>query len=325
MRLFLTSLVLVSLTALAAHAGQPDLGFRPSDEEGFYTFDTGFLRGTVRLNGRSQGITELVHAASGTELASGGRLPGLFSYYRVFSAKARYGNAARDWPTTTEILPDGALRVFWPAGGEHPLEMTAVHRWTRPDTLDVETTVKPLEDVPAFEVFVSSYYREAFLARVYVTPAGQPEASPRFVPADRNAASKGGYVMFPRDERALNMILDGRWKIPPNPVDWDLVRWLAAPLAVRQDPASGMTAVMMAPLEDCFAISSPYNPASPDARGYRSLYLSLFGRDVKAGESVRARCRLVVRQNLTDEQVVELYEAYLREAKSPLPHRTTSR
>lgn len=304
-------LTVLGTTSLVA--APPDLTFKPADEEGFYTFNTGVLRGKIRLNGKSQGITEVVHAASGRSLAAGGRLPGLVSYYRIFSGNTRFGNAARDWPTETKVLPDGALEVFWPGGEGHPLEITAVHRWTRPDTLDVTTTVKPLEDMPAFEVFLSSYYEKTFRARVYVKPAEDAAAGPRFVPVDRTPESKGGYVMFPRDQAALDLILDGRWKVPPSPVDWDQVRWLAAPLAMRRDATSGLLAVMMARGEDCFAIASPYNPATPDAGGYRSLYLSFFGQDLKAGETAEARCRLVVAQDLSDEQAVKLYEAYVHE------------
>jgi hypothetical protein len=309
-------LVLMTATAAtSATADPPNLAFEPAEQEGFYRFDTGVLRGQIRLNGRSQGITELVHVPSGESMASGGRLPGLFSYYRVLSTNARYGKAVRDWPTKTGILPDGALEVFWRAAEEHPLEITAVHRWSRPDTLDVVTAAKSLKDMPQFEVFISAYYEKPFRARVYVTPPDDALAGPRFVPIDRTPESKGGYVMVPRDERALALIRDGRWTYPPNPVDWDVIRWLAAPLVMRRDETSGLTALMMCPAEDCFAVSSPWNPASPDAGGYRSLYLSLFGRDLKAGETARARCRLVVAQGLSDEQVVELYEEYVKDQR----------
>jgi hypothetical protein len=71
---------------------------------------------------------------------------------------------------------------------------------------------------------------------------------------------------------------------------------------------------MMSRPGDCFAVSSPWNPASPKAGGYRSLYLSLFGRDLKAGQAAEARCRLIIRRDLSDEQAVRRYEAYLKEA-----------
>jgi hypothetical protein len=307
------TLVMAPAAVTPVCADSADLAFKPASETGFFRFDTGVLQGRVRLNGSSQGITELVHVPSGVAVACGGRLPGLFSYYRVFSTNTRYGDAARDWPTRTKVLPDGALEVFWPAGEAHPLEMTAVYRFRRPDTLDVTTSVRPLQDMPALEIFLSNYYEEGFRASVLVKPDGEPVVRPRFVRADRKPDSQGGYVTFPRDEQALRTILDGRWKIPPSPVDWDVVRWLAAPLAMRRDAASGVVALMMSPPDDCFAISSPYNPSTPEAGGYRSLYLSFFGRDVPAGQTARARCRLVVRQDLSDEQAVERYEEYLKE------------
>ncbi|MHC4405311.1 MAG: hypothetical protein ACYTG0_37165 [Planctomycetota bacterium] len=315
-RLGFLLLPLVPFAFTAAAAEIPDMAFKPAGEKGFYTFDTGVLRGRVRLNGRSQGITELVHVPSGVEVASGGRLPGLISHYRVFSAGVRYGKAARDWPTVTKVLDDGALEVFWPSGEEHPLEMTAVYRFRRPNTLDVETAVTPQRDMPAFEVFVSSYFGQGFRARVSVALESAAGAAPRFVPVDRKPDSRGGYVTFPRDGRALEIIRDGRWGIPPNPVDWDVVRWLSPPIAVRRDEPSGVTALLTASPNECFAISSPYNPPSPDAGGYRSVYLSLFGRDLDAGQTARAGCRLVVAGDLSDEEAAEEFGRYARERAS---------
>jgi len=81
---------------------------------------------------------------------------------------------------------------------------------------------------------------------------------------------------------------------------------LAAPLAVRRDAKSGLVAVVMAPPEDCFAVLTPYGE-----EGHRSVYLSLFGRDLKAGEAVSARARLVIGRDITDEQAIALYKAYM--------------
>ena len=302
-------LTVLVLTVTPILANPPDLVFRPA-EQGYYEFDTGVLNGKLKLDGRRQGLYPLVDAATGTELI---RPPGIFSFYRVFTTNNRFGNAARDWPTVSRVLPDGAVEVRWPPAERHPLEITAIYRWKAADTLDLEITVKPQRDMPRFELFMSSYFVKTFRASVFMKPDDNAEGRPRFVPADRKPHSKGGYVMFPRDEEAVQMIRDGRWTIPPSPVDWAVERWLATPMAIRRDEAAGLTALMMCPPDDCFAVSSPWNPASPEAGGYRSLYLSLFGRDLEAGQTARVRCRLVIGRNISDEQAVERYNEYLKE------------
>ena len=53
------------------------------------------------------------------------------------------------------------------------------------------------------------------------------------------------------------------------------------------------------------AIATPYRGES-----HYSLYLSLFGRDMKAGETAKARSRFVVTAPVSEEQVLALYERY---------------
>ena len=77
---------------------------------------------------------------------------------------------------------------------------------------------------------------------------------------------------------------------------------------------TGITVAMMGLPQDYFAIGSPWNPATPNAKGYRSLYLSLFGRTLKAGQAATTRCRLVINRQLGDDQAVRRYEAFAREA-----------
>lgn len=307
------------------------LGFQ-AEGQGLYAFDTGLLRGRLKMDGRYQGLYPIVEKAGGTELTMP---PGLLSPYRVFSRGVRYGNASRDWPTSTTLRPDGAVEVLWPSQPEHPLEMKAVYRWIEPGMLDFQLQVTPQKDMPDFELFLSSYLTKGFRAAVYVQTkesdqgagaesagpsASSPEAAAlakqkpkgRFVPVDRPPEAKSGYVIYPRDEKALRMIQDGRWKIPPSPVDWDIGPFLAKPICFRRDTALGITVVLMSPAEDCFAVSSAWNPATPEAGGYRSLYLSFFGRDLKAGQSATARCRLVLGRDLTEAQILEIYEKYIK-------------
>ena len=59
-------------------------------------------------------------------------------------------------------------------------------------------------------------------------------------------------------------------------------------------------------------MSSPWNPDSPQGGGYRSLYQSFFGRDLKAGETARARCRMVINRGLADDQIVARYRELVK-------------
>jgi hypothetical protein len=307
----------IALCSLVGRSTAADatLAFTPGAEQGYFNFDTGELRGTLRLDGKLQGIPEMVHAASGREVTFGGGHVGLSSPYRVFSTDTRYGHAARDWPSVPRLLDDGAVEAVFPPADDHPLELTLIYRWASPDTLDVETIAKPLADMPRFEVFMSNYFGEGFSASVYLQPPGKTKgASPGFVAPEFSPLVDGNYLMFPRDREAAEIIFDRRWEAPPNPVQWCVSRYLAAPLAMRRHAGSGLVALLMAPPEDCFAVATPYEKNPPDGiANHRSLYLSLFGGDVEKGRTVRARSRLVVRQGLSDADAVERYKAYLAE------------
>ena len=304
-------MALVLLTATPLLADSPKLAFKPSGEKDLFEFNTGVLRGTLKLDGRFQGIYPLVDVASGQTIT---RPPGIFSYYRVFTTAKRYGNAARDWPTQTKVLPNGGVEVQFTVPKEYPLAMTAVYRWVKPNTLDLETIVTPKQDLPRFEIFMSSYYTKGFRASAYVKPK-DAAGKPAFAPIDRTPGARGGYVMFPRDKEGPVMINDGRWKIPPSAVDWAIGHTLAAPLMLRRDSQLGLTAVVMSAPDDCFAMSSPWNPATPTGGGYRSLYQSLYGEDLKAGKPARVHMRLVIDRNLTDAKAVELYNEYIEERR----------
>lgn len=304
----LTFIALVAACAMPAGAAPPT-GFRESAEKGYYEFDAGALRGKMRFDGKWQGICSLLHTPTGLELA---KAPGFASYYRALAASKRYGAAARDWPMTAKILADGALEIVIAPAEEHPLEIRGVFRCQQADAIDVETTVTPQVDMPRFELFLSNYVAPDFEASVYVKPNRfSKKDPPALLRADWNALIDGDYLMFPRDLAAAGMIYDGRWELGPNPVQWAVGRYMAAPLVVRRNAANGLAVIVMAPPDDCFAVSVPYNKAPPDGvAGHCSIYLSHFGRDLCAGQSATAKCRIAVRKDASDQEVVDLYQAY---------------
>jgi hypothetical protein len=275
-----------SVLLAAAAAGQPDLRFRPGSG-GEFVFDTGVLRGVLRASGKvSGGLTDVVHVPSGKKISG---THGLFGHYRVFADGRRFLPDGWAFASEAKLAPDGSVTAHWPAAEGRPFEMWAVYRWVKPDTFDVETRVRAQSDLRGFESFLASYFAEPFVAAgAWVEPGRFAAAEP----------ADGPWQMFPRDAAAPRLIEDGRWKFPPNPVDWKIRTTLAFPLAIRRDAASGLAAAVMAPASGCFAVAMPHQVDS-----HRSLYLSLFGRDLKAGERASVRARIVIGA-LGDEEMV---------------------
>ena len=286
---------ILALVTICAPAWAADLRFHPA-EGGAFHFDTGMLQGTLRGEGRSIGLLPVTHTPSGATLA---RSMGLFSMYRVFSDGKRYGKGMWDWPSEAQPDARGAVAVHWPAAADRPFEMRATYRWTGPGTLDMEISVKPEQDLHGFEAFLASYLGEQFTSSSVLVKGGRMMAAER---------ANGQWQMFPRGPDALPLIRDGRWKLLPNPVEWAILPEFEGPVGMRRDPSSGLAAIVMAPARDCFAVATP-----DQADQHYSLYLSLFGRDVKRGETARARARLVFLASPRDEQIRELYRRYARE------------
>ena len=158
------------------------------------------------------------------------------------------------------------------------------------------TSVTPRQDLHGFKTFLAAYFEPRFTSsRVLVKGS-------RVMAADR---AKVQWQICPRDPAAATLIRDGRWKILPNAVDWATLPEFEQPVALRRDPDSGLTAVVMSPAQDCFAIATPHETES-----HYSTYLSLFGNDVRKGETSRARARLVLLSSPDEQNVRELYWNY---------------
>jgi hypothetical protein len=281
----------------ASPARRATHGFTVDANEG-YGFDTGVLRGTLRADGKALGLTTVVHVPSGKAVSG----PyGLLSLYRVFSGNHRFGTAAWDWPSTARLLDLGAVEVHWPADAERPFDLRAVYRWHDAATLDTTISVTPERALPAFEVFLASYFDGSFADPfVYVSNPPETDHRPALLLARQ---AYGDWQMFPRNDAAVAIIRDGRWEIEPHPVEWAILPRLAAPLAVRRAAGSGLVGVLMAPAADCFAIATPYVGET-----HYSVYLSLFGYDLTAGQTRHAKARFVIGEALSDAELIKLHQ-----------------
>ncbi|HOA75382.1 MAG TPA: hypothetical protein PL151_00020 [Phycisphaerae bacterium] len=300
-------------------AQSTDLAFK-SGKPGEFTFDTGRFTGRLVAGEKAQGLVSLIDKASGVELAKGRPEYGIFSFYRLVSSNRRWGGVMWEWPKSATLLPDGGVRIEWPAVAEgddvHPADITGTYRWTAPDTLDVEATIKPHTEIPRLELFIGSYFKKDTRGHVYLAPTRHAPGKPTMVPVDVTPLTVGTYLAFPRDLAAAQLVFDGRWELGLHPVHWSVTRYMAGPLAVRHDAHTNTSLAIMSRPIDCSTLYCSYNQEPPDGiAGHYSTYLSLFGRDVKSGETARAVMRLVVRKNESPADAVVIYEKYVADER----------
>lgn len=288
------ALLLVSTGAFGqGDSRAPSLQFHPAGDASF-TFDTGILNGTFRSAGRSIGLLPVTYVPAGASLATS---MGLFGIYRVFANGQRYGTGMWHVPSEARLEAGGSVTVDWPASEARPFAMTANYRWAAPNALDIGLEVTASQDLSHFETFLASYFGAGFSSAKVLVKGG------RLMSAER---ANGQWQMFPRDPEAVKLIYDGRWKFPPNPVEWAQMPYFELPVAIRTDPGTGLTLAVMAPESDCFAIATP-----EEADSHHSTYLSLFGLDLRMGGVARARARLTVLPAPNVEQLRTLYRNWV--------------
>lgn len=303
-------------TGLLAPSGEPvepeiaAAAWRADGDQ--YHFETEQVSGYYQTAGKWQGMRSLVHRPTQVEIA-GADLPGLACPYRVFGNGRRFGDV-RDRPTRVEKTSDG-LRIVHPADAENPFEIEATYRWTGA-TLDIDYAIRARTDLRAFEFGVASYLAAGFRAYISRQSNHWGETDSQIVPVDVNPLSDV-YALFPRNERVMSTIFDGRWDLPPAPVRYTVPAYYAQPLAYRRHVRSGVMAIGMADPQECYAICVPVNdpPEEPDpARGYQALYFYLFGRDLRDGETARTRLRWIVARDLEEAELLAHWEAFAGKA-----------
>jgi len=285
-------------------AAEPKLAFVAGAQPGEFLFNTGMLKGSMHRDGKASGVQNVVYVPTNNPVSEGN---GWFTHYRVITADLRYPKAAWQWTTAARLLPDGAVEIRWEPNEERPFEMTATYRWTAPDTLDHVTTVKAQKDLRKFEVFFPSYYSVKGFTSSSAWVKSNPQAGgkPGFMEATK---AMGDLMSYPRDEEGLKILTDGRWRQKEHIIAWKILPFYAGALARRRDAATGLCGLMMAQPKDCFAIGTYYD----EEKWHRVIYLSIFGRDIKSGQSDQARTRLVFGQNISDEQAIQRYRDYVK-------------
>jgi hypothetical protein len=146
-----------------------------------------------------------------------------------------------------------------------------------------------------YELMMSAYFAEGFKPGAYIGPGVRgPVAEIEQVRPVAAPFLRDLYLAFPRDERAANILTDGRWQRGRHLTRFAPVRYYAIPFGFYSHQATGLDILLMSRAEDVFAVSMAYHSDDPtdDVGQHRSLYLSLFGRDLDPGQRVQTAVRL---------------------------------
>lgn len=285
----------------AADTPNAKLAFK-EDGTGNLVFNTGIIKGSMQKDGQGGTLKPISFIEPNLQID---RNHGLLVPYRFLTPQKRYGFGSWEWPRTGKVLNDGSAELSWASSGDRPFSFGVLYKWKSVDTLDATITFTPDTNLDKFELFLGSYFANFSKAKAYVKDAGNGKAG--FVEA---AKDKGGMQLFPASDEVMPMIKDGRWTYPPYPNNWSFRQAIAAPLGMRQEPKSGATVVIMASPDDCFAVSMSQQEANLGA-----FYVSLFGKDVKKGQTLTGHVRLVFGLNISDEQAVQKYNEYVKDLK----------
>ena len=258
-------------------------------------FETKDLKGRIG-EGRFIGLNQVVHNPTGTKISGNGvaNCHGLLSLYRVFTRNHRYGSAAYDWPEREISVKGNSLLMHWSATETRPFDLQAVYSFLEADKVALSVTVKAREELVDFEVQVGSYFDEGFSKAGVWTEKGKPASSP---------GELGMWHAFPRDERAISLINDGRWQQGPSPVAFTMREHFSIPLSIRRHTGNGLAAVLSSKPDDCFAIYTAH-----DGEAHYSNYNALFGRTIPAGTTASASITLALGE-WTDEQILKEFGA----------------
>ncbi len=270
--------------------------FVTSNREGEFLVDTGWLKGIFRPEGKSLGFEPLNLVSPEICLS---HFPGILNFYRVFKTNYRFGDGMRDVESTARLIDSRSIEVVWKPSEHTPFELKAIYEWINSKTVDMSISVKAEIDLPNFEVFLSSYLTERF-PEPYIY-ARTETGEVKFV---STPPELGVWHAFPRDEKAVEIIKDGRWTYPPSPVDWVIRPFFAEPIIYRRDKDTGLVVLQMAEKDNCFSVMAPEIGES-----HYSMYFSLFGKDLKQGESIKTRVRMII-DKLSDDEILGKYREF---------------
>ncbi len=279
-------------------------------------FDLDDVSVELTPGGSYHGVTRLTDRRTGRQVID--ERYSALNLFRLFAVNQGMGQPRLMDREVT--LTDDGMVIHWPRTDVFHGDLTARYVVREPGLIDLSVTARHEGSYAGFEVFVSSYFDQALRPYVYLKP--DPRANQTdydLVLPTYNPVFQGTLLVFPRDEHAARMCLDGRWSrcemsaptVQPCPV-----RHFQVPVAWLAVPDSDLAVVLGSRPGDCCAVSTRYWPDEESHRmtTYSAFDLALFGHDATAGMERTVRVRLALCRIDGPEDPLRRYQDFLAEA-----------
>jgi hypothetical protein len=280
-------------------------------------FNLSELSGVVNFS-KSHHFSEVRYTPSDMLISpdgSGMEHVGLLNFFRVLISGG-YLTELREEKPLVKAEKDG-VTLTWPPTIRRQANVTIRFTFSEPNIIDMDMSVETLINYPGFEILLSAYLAPGFVSGAYVAEKEFGPVVPEQIRIADQPMIHGVWPFFPRNEAGANLLTDGRhqkgrwyWRMAVG-------RRYGLPMAFFNK--GEVDVLVMGRPEDVYAVGVTYDgdPETDNIAAHRSLYLSMFGEDLAAGEGRRTQMRMVIGKFGSDQNKhVSLYEAFLNDVKS---------
>jgi len=288
--------------------------WNPEQEE--MEFNLSELSGVVNFS-KSHHFSKVLYKPSNMLISpdgSGMEHVGLLNFFRVLISGG-YLTELREEKPLVKAEKDG-VTLTWLPTIRRQANVTIRFTFCEPNIIDMDMSVETLTNYPGFEILLSAYLAPGFVSGAYVAKKEFGPVVPEQIRITDQPMIHGVWPFFPRNEAGANLLTDGRhqkgrwyWRMAVG-------RRYSMPMAFFNK--GEVDVLVMGRPEDVYAVGVTYegDPETDNIAAHRSLYLSMFGEDLVAGEGRRTQMRMIIGKFGSDQNKhTSLYEAFLNDVK----------
>jgi len=269
-------------------------------------------------HGKSHHFNNVIYKPAGMKISPDGERmagAGMLNFFRVL-IEGGYLTELRVEEALLAPAEDG-ITLTWMPTIRRQAKVKVKFTFREPNVIDMDMWVETLANYPGFEILLSAYLAPGFESGVYVASEEFGPVEPEQIRLVDQPMIHGIWPFFPRDEAGANLLTDGRHQ--KGRYFWRMAigRRYGMPLVFFSK--DGVDAILMGRPEDVYAVGATYkgDEMNDNVAGHRSLYLSLFGEDFKAGEGRHTQMRMIIDDFGSDpEKHRELYQSFLKDLES---------